>query len=453
MTLRLRMTLYYTALLAIVIVAVGAFLVLRLRVDLIASVDKGLGPAARQIAHDYSQEGVPEFHDSSGTVLKGDRAAAQLLSADGRVVASFGEAPITRPLLTRAQLARGTATATSGDFRVAAAPVRYRGARQVVAAAQSLAAERSSVSHVLALLALAVPAALLAAALGGWWLAGRSLRPIARITSTAEAIGPEQLSDRVRDPRSADEVGRLARTFNTMLDRIERAVAEQRRLIADASHELRTPLAAVRAEIDVSLRMDELAPEARMVLASAREEIDRMSRTVADLLTLAEGDEGAYRLRLAPAELGEVTAEVVATLGPFARECDVRLEHDGPSAQVVADHEELGRAVRNLVENAIRFTPPGGTVTVRSGRSSVAVHDDGPGIPAEVCDRVFDRFYRLDPARGRTTGGSGLGLAIVKQIAEAHGGSVRVLPRAPCGCSFVIELDGATEEALLSERS
>jgi heavy metal sensor kinase len=434
------MTLFYTALLALVIVAVAVFLVLRLRVDLIGAIDDGLGPAAAQIAHDYRLEGVPEFRDSSGTVLKGDRAASQLLSSDGRVLATFGDAVSARPLLTPRDLRNGIRQLTRRGFRVAAVPVTYKGADQFVVTAQSTREMRTSLRRLITLLAIAIPAALLIVGAGGWWLAGRALRPIGRIASTAEAIGPDRLTERVEHRRTADEVGRLADAFNTMLDRIERAVGEQRRLVADASHELRTPLAAIRAEIDVSLRFDDLGPNARRVLISAREEIERMSRTVADLLTLAAADEFVYRLDLEPQDLDAIAAGVVGTLEPLAVQRDVRLVHTAGGAKALADREEIGRAVRNLVENAIRHSPPGGVVTVSSRNGAVEVEDDGPGIPADMRDRVFDRFVRLDRARGRATGGSGLGLAIVKQIAEAHGGRVWVRPRQPHGSSFVIDL-------------
>ncbi len=448
MTLRLRMTLWFVALLAVVIAAVGIFLVVSLRTDLLDGVDAALGPATAQVAGDYSREGLLEFTDSAKTVLKGDRAAAQLVGADGRLVRTFGDALATRPMLSAAQLARvraghgiiTTRTLSGRAFRVAGRPALRHGRREAVVAAQSLASVLHAVGRVTTLLAIALPAALLAVALGGWWLAGRSLRPIARITGTAEAIGADRLDDRVCEPRSGDEVARLARTFNTMLDRIQRAVGEQRRLVGDASHELRTPLTAMRAEIDVSLRADDLGPAARAVLLSAREEVERMSRTVADLLTLAAADEGAYAVALEPADLATVSAGVVDALRPLARESDVSLAHQARATPVLADAQELGRAVRNLVENAIRFTPPGGTVRITAAGGTVGVHDEGPGVPEALRDRIFDRFFRIDSARGRATGGSGLGLAIVRQIAEAHGGRVRVLPRAPHGSSFVIEL-------------
>jgi signal transduction histidine kinase len=216
-------------------------------------------------------------------------------------------------------------------------------------------------------------------------------------------------------PQTQDELARLAATLNGMLDRIESGVHEQQRLVADASHELRTPLAAMRAELDVSLRADALSPAAREVLESTREEVDRLSRTVDDLLTLAAADEGRLDVLTAPLDLSDVAREA-------ARGADVTLA--GGPAPAVGDPDRLRHAVRNLIENALKFG--GGDVRVttwtRAGEAGVTVADDGPGIPPELADRVFDRFFRVEAARGRATGGSGLGLAIVRAVAEAHGG-------------------------------
>ncbi len=410
MTLRLRMTLWFVAPLALVVAAVGSFLVLRLRSDLTGAVDAALRPAAAQIALDYGKEGVREFRDSASTVLKGDRAAAQLVAADGGLVTSFGDAVASHPMLDAEALARAhsggrvavTRTLGATAFRVVARPVTRRGRREVIVAGKSLAGVRDAVRRVVALLLVAVPAALMAAALGGWWLAGRSLRPIARITATAEAIGAARLAERVPEPRTGDEVARLAHTFNTMLDRLEHAVGEQRRLVADASHELRTPLAAMRSEIDVSLRADDLPRSARAVLESAREEVDRMSRTVLDLLTLAAADEGAYRVVLAPADLATMADGVLEALRPLARERGVTLTRDGGPAPVLADAQELGRAIRNLVENAIRFSPQGGTSASAPTAAASACRGSGRprGAARPGLRPLLPRGWRAQPDDG-----------------------------------------------------
>jgi signal transduction histidine kinase len=302
------------------------------------------------------------------------------------------------------------------------------------------------VHRVLLLLAVAGPAALLAIALGGWWLARRALRPVDRMASTAGAIGVDRLDERVPQPRTEDELAHLARTLNGMLARIEDGVAEQRRLVADASHELRTPLTAMGAELDVSLRMDDLSPAARSVLESAREEVDHLSRLVDDLLLL--GDDRPVPTAV-PVDLAALAHEVVAAVP--ARGVDVRVT--GGGAVTRGDRARLSRAVRNLVENAIDFSPPGATVHVEVGPPArIAVSDAGPGIPPELRERVFDRFFRVDPSRTRQTGGAGLGLAIVRETVAAHGGHVRVEGLDP-GSRFVIELDPVGSGAACPESS
>jgi hypothetical protein len=280
------MTAWYVALLALIVIAVGTFVVVRLRADLTGAVDSSLAPASDQIANDYAKEGIPEFADSAGTVLTGERRTAQLLASDGTLITSFGD-PVSRArMIARADVAQalsGRRVLTSeslrgADFRLTARRVIRKGDVQVVVAGQSLRPVQDSVRRTVTALLLAGPAALLATALGGWWLARRALRPVEGMTATAAAIGPERLGDRVDVPATRDEVAYLGRTLNTMLDRVQRGVEEQQRLVADASHELRTPLAAMRAELDVSLR-GELEPESRRVLLSVREEVDRMSRT------------------------------------------------------------------------------------------------------------------------------------------------------------------------------
>jgi heavy metal sensor kinase len=360
----------------------------------------------------------------------------------------------------RAAVLRGrivTRTVTLGpddrQFRLAARRVVRRGHREVVVAVESLDPVSRSVRRALALLLLACPVALVATAAGGWWLARRSLRPIERMTTTAEAIGAQRLDERLAVPSTSDEVAHLARTLNTMLARIERGmneqqrlVAEQRRFVADASHELRTPLAVMRAELDVSLRADELPEPARELLESAREEVHGMSRTVHDLLTLATADEGRLALAAEPVDLQASAGRVLEQVRALARRREVALELSDGSAIALADAERLDHAVRNLVENAIEFSPRGGrvelTAVATGGKATLTVADHGAGIAAEHRERIFDRFYRVDPSRRRSTGGSGLGLAIAREIVRAHGGEVRVEPRDP-GTAFVIEIPAA----------
>jgi heavy metal sensor kinase len=455
--IRARMTAWYVLLLAAIIAAVGAFLVLRLRSDLTDAIDRTLQPATAQIADGYRAEGAAEAIDVARSVLTGERPAAQILDPSGRVAVSFGDPVARGPMLSRADAAAvlrtGELTRTvelgRGDqrFRLVARPTVLRGQQQVAVAVESMATVDRSVRAVLVLLLVAGPAALLATALGGWWLARRALRPIERMTARAAAIDLDRIDDRLVVPHTGDEVARLATTLNAMLDRIGHGVEEQHRLVADASHELRTPLAAMRSEIDVSLRADALPPAARRVLESAREEVDRMTRTVDDLLVLASLDEGRLELLAEPLDLHDVVAHAVSSLDALARTRGISLSVDGPAAIAVGDADRLGHAVRNLVENAIKFSPDGGEVVATTwaadGEVGVTVRDQGPGVAPEVRERIFDRFFRADPARTRSTGGGGLGLAISREIALAHAGRVWVDDAGSKGSAFSLAVGAA----------
>jgi heavy metal sensor kinase len=452
MPIRLRMTLWYALLLTLVVAAVGVFVVVRLRSDLVASIDRNLAPAAQQIATGYQQEGGPEFRDSSASLLAGERAASQVLSGDGRVLMSWGDRAGARPLLSatpttaalRRPLAPHTRTLADGvRFRVASQPVTVFGHHEAVVTAVSTAPVDHAVARVTRSLLLALPAALLLAAAGGWWLARRALRPIDEMTTAAAAMDADRLGERLSHPGARDEVGHLATTLNAMLDRLEHGVTEQRRLVADASHELRTPLAAMRSELDVSLRLDELPAPAREVLESARDEVDALARTVDDLLTLATVDAGEMTFSLEPVDLQELANQVASSMGALALTNDVTVVVDGEPARVRADRAALRHVVRNLIENAIEFSPAGARVEITSEAlahaARLSVVDGGPGVPPAARERIFARFYRADPARSRRTGGSGLGLAIARELVDAQGGRLWVEDRQPNGAAFRLE--------------
>jgi heavy metal sensor kinase len=448
--IRVRLTAWYAVLLTAILVAIGTFLVFRLEADLQARLDHDVRTNASSIGEGYTAEGDVGFREVARAALPGLGAAAQVLDRSGRVLVSWGGAdrPIV-PAEARANALLGDAPVLSVRFngrrvRASVSSVRRLGRRQVLVVAEALQDVEEPARRVRALLLLVGPVAIAATALVGWWLARKALLPVARMTSEAEAIDVDRLHERIAVPRAADELAHLAVTLNAMLDRLEAGVVEKRRLVADASHELRSPLAVMRAELDVSLRGDRLPPEARAVLESAREEVDSMTRTVDNLLTLAQVDEGRLAILRTRVELLGASEAAARPLRPLAADKAILLEVDGEPCEAQADPQRLHHALTNLIENAIKFSPRGGEVRISTWSSEhevgVTVADDGPGIPEDARAHVFDRFYRVDRARGRDIGGSGLGLAICREIASAHGGRVWFESREGGGSAFSLAL-------------
>jgi signal transduction histidine kinase len=279
----------------------------------------------------------------------------------------------------------------------------------------------------------------------GWVISGRVLAPIDSITDVARRIGATDLSRRIHLKGPDDELKKLADTFDAMLARLDTSFRSQRRFVADASHELRNPLAIIQTNLDVALD-DERASLAERSRATdaIRRATNRMSRLVDDLLVLAR-QEGAEQAR-AVTNLCTLVEEVCEEFVARADEAGVDVTVACIPAEANVDPDAIRRAVANLVDNAIRFSPRGSTVTVSAGSHGAwrwaAVTDEGPGVPEEHHEAVFERFWRADPARSRAEGGTGLGLAIVKETVEAHGGRVSLFSTPGSGATFVVWLPG-----------
>ncbi|HEX3317351.1 MAG TPA: ATP-binding protein [Solirubrobacteraceae bacterium] len=438
--IRVRLTAWYVALLAVMIAALGVFVVTRLRADLTADADRSLRSGAAQIRLALEGGGPAAAPALSATVLRvlpGD-SGSHVIAADGRVTPLSGPDLPRAPLLTadqrRAVLAGGTVRTTTHarrddePFRILAVRVTRRGRPAALVVGTSFEGVDAAVDRVVRLMVLAGPALLLVTGLGGWSLARKALRPVAQVTEQAERIEVDHLDARVPVPRTADEIAHLAVTLNHMLDRLDRGIAQRKRLVADASHELRTPLAVMGAELDVALGDEDLQPEASRVLASTRDEVERMSRTVENLLTLARVDEGRLELLPRPLDLRGIADAVAADFGPIAAHRGITIDAAGERVDVAADRDRLRQVVVNLVDNAVKYSHDGGGVRIATwrhdGEVGLSVSDDGVGLPPDALAQVFDRFYRVDQARVREEGGSGLGLAICREIAVAHGGRV-----------------------------
>jgi two-component system OmpR family sensor kinase len=282
---------------------------------------------------------------------------------------------------------------------------------------------------------------------GSWWLGGQAVRAVGKITAQAEDIGAETLGRRITEYEGTVEYESLVHVLNTMLDRLDMSFESQRRFTADASHELRSPLTALRGELELALRRDRSSDEYRRVIESSLEEAKRLSQLTEDLLTLARSDADAIRLQRVEFDLGERVRDTVdrSRKKADAKAIDLSVTSEGDVA-ANADPELLDRLVWNLLDNAIKFTKPGGAVGVRIASEGDEVHlavdDTGPGVPRELRRSIFERFSRADAAHASHEG-TGLGLAISKTIVEAHGGSISVANRPEGGARFSVRLPRA----------
>jgi heavy metal sensor kinase len=309
-------------------------------------------------------------------------------------------------------------------------------------------------------LLVGLPLALGLAGFGGYYLARRALSPVERMARRAHEISADRLGARIDVENPHDELGLLAKAFNETLARLERSFEQLKRFTSDASHELRTPLTAIRSVGEVALQQDGDRDHYREVIGSMLEETERLSRLVESLLTISRADSGQIQLEQATIALLPLVQDASFLLDVLAEERGQTLSIDGDdSIQVKADRVILRQVVINLLDNAIKYSPRDGHISVRVLRSGssfacVEVEDCGPGIPPEHRDKIFDRFYRIDEGRSREAGGAGLGLAIAKWGAEAHGGRVELTSSA-AGCVFRIILPispGTLEEPQIESR-
>jgi signal transduction histidine kinase len=283
------------------------------------------------------------------------------------------------------------------------------------------------------------------------WLTPGLFKPLEDIAAVARQItNADDLSRRVPDTGRTDEIGILARALNQTLERLEKLFRTQQRLLADVSHELRTPLTAIRGNIDLMLRMEEADLESLKVI---QDEVDRMTRLLGDLLLLARADAGGLPLERKPVELDDLFFEVYRQVRLLKKSVEVVvIEVD--QVCVLGDADRLKQLLLNLVDNAIKYTPVEGEVSLSlsktDGWARIDISDTGVGIPPEDLLHIFDRFYRVDKARSRAQGGSGLGLAIAKWIAEAHGGDILVSSQVGVGTTFSVMLPVMTDKQLAS---
>jgi len=381
---------------------------------------------------------------------EGDSPWLKVYSLDGDLLFETPEArrhpvPESNKYAAKADERIVTVPGIMPPYRVMSGGARIGGRPVIVQVALSEGAIMQDLQQLLYILLLGLPIAVVTAGVGGYVLARRALAPVDRMAERARSINAEHLNDRLPVDNPDDELGRLATVFNETLTRLESSFEQMRRFTTDASHELRTPLTAIRSVGEVGLRGRRDEAAYREIIGSMLEEVDRLALLVDRLLTLSRADTGQAQLSVDMVDIPELAEEIAEQLGVLAEEKNQSIK---VQSQVVprwiGDRVMLRQALLNLVDNAIKYSPVGGSIEILVTQSTegtlIDVTDTGPGIPADLRSRVFDRFYRVDKARSRANGGTGLGLAIAKWAVEVNGGRLSLEPTTDVGSRFRITL-------------
>jgi len=411
--------------------AVGLYA--RMSSALLDEIDSGLRFRAEALEADAARG--PSLAEPTAGLIEGNEAFAQVVAVDGRVLAS---SPGLRDVvLTREQLARATRArffqrrlaGTQGEARLLALPLGDRSTGTVVVVGTSMS-DRTDALHQLGIyLAIGGPCAILLASVAGWIVAGLALRPVEGMRREASAISASGVDHRLSIPPADDELRLLATTLNDMLDRLDRSIRAERRFLDNASHELRNPLTALKAELDLARSRPRSAAELEASVESASEETDRLVRLANDLLVLARATDGRLPVHRTDTPLLELVDSAVNLFRARAAAVGVRIEATAPERLVWLDGMRVRQAMDNLLDNAIRHTPPGGTVTVRAevtdDNVQIVVTDTGPGFPRDFRGATGDLGGPAPTGSEEVkveTRGSALGLAIVRAVAQGHDG-------------------------------
>jgi heavy metal sensor kinase len=446
LSIRQRLTAWYAAALLLGLIVFGFSMWVSLRQRLIAGVDarlaqrlQGLKSALEPEIRDRARlrkelaEFVREVPDSSLVQLR-DSSGAILSAVAGQPVlrvASGHATPYTEFLAGRQLRVAATRLESAGSIFEAQVAIPLDEVLGVMRAFRQL-------------LLFLIPGVLTVSCLGGYWLSSRALRPVDEITNVARSIGVQNLSQRIAVPQTGDEIERMAQTWNEVLERLEASVKRIRQFTSDASHELRTPLALIRATAELALRRDREPAIYRSSLRQIEEDAGRMTELTESLLALARADADTLQMTMQPTDLNELARSVVNRSGAAAAETGIALRAITPDQpmEAPADPSGIRRILLILLDNALKHTPPGGTITVsvanHGGVITLSVEDTGEGIPADALPHIFERFYRADPARGSS--GFGLGLSIAQAIAHAHGSVIEVASTPRAGSRFCFSL-------------
>ena len=455
-SVRTRLTLWYAAVLAFSLIAFALVIYYAAGKIFHERQDESLRSTAQTVASAY----VEEFGEAHSLAKAGQIVLSEITFPNRYVQLNDNEG---KPIASSANLAGSTVAipssvfadareksfsyATVNGLRVAVIPLSSDQTPGYAAVAEPLSAIEDGLREVRRDLFAGVPLVLFLASVGGYFLARKSLAPIASMNSQTQQISAQNLSARLDVTESRDELGRLGTTINDLLARLENSFKEQQRFIADASHELRTPLAVLRGETEVALGKVRTVEEYQQSLSLIQDEAERLSRIVEDLFILArEPVDTRAVLHKERVSLNDAVKDCARAAQVLAIRKGVRLslENDSPAILVNGDEELIKRMILNLLDNAVKYTPAGGEVSLElsqeNGNAEIVVRDTGIGIPDSAQPRVFDRFFRVDKARARTIGGAGLGLSIAQWIAEVHSGSIALTSTPNHGSTFTVVL-------------
>lgn len=437
--IRWRLTLWYGIVLSAILVMFSGTVYLLMRRHLLALTDAGLAEEAVELADELGRiaraSEIPRvlrvrFSQHEGYEhLVTDASGNVLFQSDE---AELGPWPIeASPRGSRKLAYKSLTLHRMGHARMVSQTVDGPYGLVATHTVVSLAPNDRALRELVTILLSIGPVALGGTLGGGYWLARKGLAPVDRMVATAAEITSSRLDRRLEAGDAHDELGRLAGTFNDMIERLQHSFEEVRRFTADAAHELRTPLSMMRTEAEVALRAPRSASRDALVFESLLEETDRLGRVVTQMLFLCREDAGIATGDQRPVVIDDLIREVADHMRVAADEKGLTLEADARvEGRVLGDPDRLRQVLFNLLDNAIKYTPSGGQVVIRgessNGSVTIVVEDDGVGVAPEHLSHLFERFYRVDSSRGDETEGSGLGLSICRAIAEAHGGRIRI---------------------------
>ena len=465
---RARLVATYLLAAAVLAIAGAALFTVTLDQGLRKDIDAALQTRAATMAADLAA-GNLEQRDTPRIGTAARRAASDVLAftaiygPDGHLLdaqpSTLPESPLTADQLRTPLAVTAIRTTSFGgeQFRILAEPVPLHDGVWVVVVGQSVAPADEASSQVRRALLVALPILVLLVGVGAWLLSGAALKPVDRMRADAQELGEHNPTGRITEPATRDSLSQLARTFNALLDRLHHSLDRQRTLVADAGHELRTPLAVLQTELETAVRPTRSRADLVDSINHARAEVTRLAALAEDLLLLAQADGGQPIVRHELSDVTELLDEAVRACSERADTRSIRLRLQRPPSLVAElDPVAVRRILDNLLANALRHTPPGGTITVEAATDPIPaegaasapagavlvlrISDTGPGFPPEFLSHAFDRFTRADQGRSRAAAGSGLGLAIVDTLTHAHTGTVAATNLPGGGASIEVRL-------------